>query len=263
MPGLLYESLPNLPETGIPAMRRLKLFASPRLIEPAPAQTRRFLTRHSGLALAAAAILLAPLAPYAYGQAAQAFDRPVLLAAAPETARSALEQADRHILVVRHARKADESCNAIDCPLGEPGEAMVAELAALIGEPPVDAALASAACRTVATAEAGGVWVTMHRAADTYALACGGGTVDQTRTAAMTEARESLARWTLVGEHSNTACLWVAAFAGDQAADSAGCVDGALEHDAYGDVFWLHRVAGDWQVALLPRVFDVDAVATE
>lgn len=244
-------------------MRLLTLFAKPQPVEPAPAQTRRVLLRHSALAVAAAAILLAPLAPYAYGQAAQGFDRPALLAAAPETARAALEQADRHILVVRHARKGDESCNAIDCPLSETGEAMVAELASLIGEPPVDSALASAACRAVATAEAGGTWVTMHRAADTYGLACGGGTVDQTRSEAMTDARGSLARWTLVGEHSNTACLWVSAFAGDEAADRAGCVDGALESDAYGDVFWLYRVAGDWQVALLPGVFDVDAVVTE
>lgn len=244
-------------------MRLHKPFESPLEMDPEPATARASLLRHSGLALLASALVLSPLVPYAYGQTAAGFDRPGLLAAAPEDSRAVLESADRHILVVRHARKADESCNAIDCPLGEPGEAMVNALGALIGEPPVDAALASAACRTVETAEAGGSWVTMHRAADSYALACGGGTVDRTRTEAMSEARDSHARWTLVGEHSNTTCLWVAAFAGDAAAEDAGCVEGALPSTAYGDVFWLYRTAGEWQVALLPRVFDVDAVATE
>jgi len=236
----------------------IDFFKAPMPIEPAPVESRTGLIRHGGLALAAAAIVLAPFAARTYAQDEMGFDRPLLLAEANDAQRAVLESADRHILVVRHAFKTSPDCNAIDCQLSADGEAQVAVLAGLLGETPVDAAYSSAACRAADTAAAGGLWVTMHRAADTYALACGGGTVDRTRDQAMTEARDGLARWTIVGEHSNTTCLWVAAFAGDDASIEAGCVEGRLDHDAYGDVFWLHRVAGEWAVIVLPRAFDID-----
>ena len=183
----------------------MNFFNTPHAMDPAPTESRAQIMRHSGLAVLAAILLLAPLAPFAYAQSQAAFDRPALLAEADDVLRADLERADRHILIVRHAYKVSPDCNAIDCALSETGEAQVAALAALIGEPPVDAAYSSAACRAAETAEAGGLWVTMHRAADTYALACGGGTVD-----------------------------------------------------AYGDVFWLYRLDGQWLATVLDDAFLIE-----
>ena len=84
------------------------------------------------------------------------FDRPALLALADPALQPALEAADQHVLVVRHARKTSPDCNGMSCPLSAQGEAMVVRLTELIGAPPVDRAYASAACRTRLTAAAGG-----------------------------------------------------------------------------------------------------------
>jgi|GEM_PF-1892862 len=192
--------------------------------------------------------------------AAGDFDRPALLALADAADRDALRAADRHILVVRHARKIAPDCNGMECPLSDRGEAMVARLSALLGETPVDRAYASAACRTRLTAAAGHADIVAHRAGDDYPADCTPGeTVDRLRSTAFAEARAEDARWTLVGEHSNTSCLWLGEFAGTEAAQDAGCEDGRLPHDAYGDVFWLHRGADGWDLTVLPGAFEVDA----
>ena len=237
----------------------------PKLFKPSGrdvAAPHMFATRRIALVFAGLAVLvMLPFGALAMTQEADdgLFDRPFLLGGAPDDLHDEIESADRHILVVRHARKESEDCNAIECPLGEPGQAMVATLAELIGDEPVDAAYASAACRTAATAEAGGAWVMMHRAGDNYPLACGGGTVDRTRAEAINDARESLNRWTLVAEHSNTVCLWVASFAGRDAALEAGCSEeGSVGSEAYGDIYWLYRVNGQWHAVTLPGVFDAE-----
>ena len=192
--------------------------------------------------------------------AAGDFDRPALLDLADAADREALQAAGQHILVVRHARKIAPDCNGMDCPLSERGEAMVARLSALLGKVPVDRAYASAACRTRLTAGAGHAAVTAHRAVDDYPADCTpGATVDRLRATAFAEARAGEARWTLVGEHSNTTCLWLAEFAGEAAAQDAGCEDGRLPHDAYGDVFWLYRHDDGWDLTVLPGAFEVDA----
>ena len=236
----------------------------PKLFKPSGrdvAAPHMFATRRVALVFAGLAVLvMLPFGALAMTQETAApFDRPLLLDGVPVELQEEVAAADRHILVVRHARKESEDCNAIECPLGEPGQAMVAALGELIGDEPVDAAYASAACRTAATAEAGGAWVMMHRAGDTYPLACGGGTVDRTRAEAINDARESLNRWTLVAEHSNTVCLWVASFAGRDAALEAGCSEeGSVGSEAYGDIYWLYRVNGQWRAVTLPGVFDAE-----
>lgn len=219
-----------------------------------------FNTRRIALVFAGLAVLvMLPFGALAMTQETDGlFDRPYLLGGAPDDLHEEIEAADRHILVVRHARKESEDCNAIECPLGQTGLVMVVTLSELLGDEPVDAAYSSAACRTSQTAEAGGAWVMMHRAADNYPLACGGGTVDRTRAEAINDARESLNRWTLVAEHSNTVCLWVASFAGETAATEAGCsAEGSVGSEAYGDIYWLYRVDGQWHAVTLPGVFDV------
>lgn len=237
----------------------MKLFPASRHLDAVPQlfRPRRIVMMFAGIAVLA----MLPFGALAMVQETDdLFDRPYLLGGAPDELHDDIERADRHILVVRHARKEAEDCNAIECPLGEPGLAMVETLGALIGDEPVDAAYASAACRTSATAEAGDAWVMMHRAADTYPLACGGGTVDRTRAEAINDARESLHRWTLVAEHSNTVCLWIANFAGVDGATAAGCNDeGSVGSEAYGDIYWLYRLDGQWRVVTLPGVFDADS----
>lgn len=137
---------------------------------------------------------------------------------------------------------------------------MVARLSDLLGDAPVDRAYASAACRTRLTAAAGGAGIVAHRAVDGLAEDCTPGVeIERLRSAAFAEAREGTERWTLVGEHSNTTCLWLTEFAGSAAAESAGCAEGRLPETAYGDVFWLHRTAGNWRLAILPGAFEVDA----
>lgn len=188
------------------------------------------------------------------------FDRPGLLALLPDGLSDPVGHADRHILIVRHARKISDDCNALDCPLSPEGETMVASLASLIGAPPVDAAYSSAACRTLRTAEAGGLAVVVHQAADGLESGCTPeDLVERSRADAFAEAASSDLRWTLVAEHSNTSCQWIVEFAGEAAAGQAGCTDGRLPDDAYGAIYWLYRDQGDWHVTVLPGAFDLSA----
>lgn len=187
----------------------------------------------------------------------EVFDRPSLLMAASEAARADIGRADRHILIVRHARKADEACNALDCPLGENGLAMVARLDVLLGEPDFDAVFSSSACRTYQTAlPAGGV--VQHAAAPTAAGMCGGGMADRTRAEAMDAAVSSGVRWTFVAEHSNTSCGWVASIAGSDTLEDTLCESGQLNSEDYGDIFWLYRTDGSWRLEVLEAAFDID-----
>lgn len=188
--------------------------------------------------------------------AADGFDRQMLLMAADESIRADIERADRHLLIVRHARKAEETCNALDCPLGESGRAMVARLDALLGEPDFDAVYSSGACRTYETAMPAGE-VIQHAAAASVPALCGGGIAERTRDDAIAEARASNARWSFVAEHSNTSCNWVAAIAGEEALAGTLCETGRLTSADYGDIFWLYRIAGEWRIDVLEGVFDV------
>lgn len=203
--------------------------------------------------------LLSLLAACAGPETASDFDRPALLELAPAGIAADLRRADRNILVVRHARKIAPDCNALDCPLSPLGGAMVARLADVIGSPEVDQAFSSAACRTLRTAEAGGHAVTVHQAADGLETDCAADDlVTRSRADAFAEAEASDARWTLVAEHSNTSCLWLEQFAGLAASQTAGCSDGRLADTAYGDIFWLYRTDGVWQVTVLPAAFEVE-----
>lgn len=186
-----------------------------------------------------------------------AFDRPSLLNAASDVARADIVRADRHILIVRHARKADESCNALDCPLGENGLAMVERLDILLGEPDFDAVFSSSACRTYQTALPAGD-VVQHAAAPSAADMCGGGIADRTRAEALDAAVASDARWTFVAEHSNTSCGWVAGIAGPELLEGTLCAGGQLESGDYGDIFWLYRTDGSWRLEVLEAAFDID-----
>ena len=200
------------------------------------------------------------LAACAGSETGSGFDRPALLERLPAGLATDIGRADRHILVVRHARKIAPDCNALDCPLSPLGTEMTVRLAELIGAPPVDQAFASAACRTLRTAEAGGQAVIVHQAADGLETGCTADDhVTRSRADAFAEAAASQARWTLVAEHSNTSCLWLAEFAGEAASQAAGCSDGRLEETAYGDVFWLYRLDDAWQLTVLPAAFEVAA----
>ncbi len=188
--------------------------------------------------------------------AQETFDRTGLLALAPDADRAAIRMADRHILVVRHARKISEDCNALDCPLSATGEAMVARLDSVLGEPDFDAVFSTGACRTYETARAAGE-VIQHAAAPSAPEMCGGGVAERTRADAFAEVMESDARWTLVAEHSNTSCGWVAAIAGDAALAGTLCESGQLSSSDYGDIFWLHRYGNAWQLTVLDGAFEV------
>lgn len=185
------------------------------------------------------------------------FDRPALLDAASPSFETYLREADRHILVVRHARKIAPDCNALNCQLSPRGEAMVARLAQLTGEAPFDAAYASAACRTVFTARAGGVDVVPHQAADGLETGCEvDEVITRSRAEAFAEALESDARWTIVAEHSNTVCQWLETVSGADSQQIANCVDGRLDHDSYGQVYWLFRRNGDdWGMVVIDGGF--------
>ncbi|WP_417476491.1 histidine phosphatase family protein [Maricaulis sp.] len=203
--------------------------------------------------------LLSILAACAGPETMTGFDRPGLLERAPADRSADLQRADRHILVVRHARKISSDCNALDCPLSPQGEAMVVRLAELIGTPAVDQAYSSAACRTLRTAEAGGQPVIAHQAGDGLETGCAAqDVITRSRAAAFADAAASDARWTLVAEHSNTSCLWLTQFAGPDASQAVGCSDGRLADQAYGDIFWLYQLEGGWQVTVLPSAFEVD-----
>jgi len=184
------------------------------------------------------------------------FDRVGLLEAAGDEARTDIMAADRHILIVRHARKAEESCNALDCPLGENGLAMVARLDVLLGEPDFDAIYSSGACRTYETALPAGA-VIQHAAAARAPAMCGGGIAERMRDDAIAEAVASDARWTFVAEHSNTSCSWVAAVAGEDALAGTLCDSGQLTSADYGDIFWLYRVGEVWTLEVLEGAFEV------
>jgi len=186
------------------------------------------------------------------------FDRPMLLESVSQDIQSEIVFADRHILIVRHARKISPDCNALNCQLSPRGEAMVSRLSDVLGREPFDAAYASAACRTTLTAEAGGSEVIVHQAAEGYETGCvEGEIISRQRREAFLDAHQADARWTLVGEHSNTSCLWLAEFAGLEASQQAGCVDGRLDHDAYGHIYWLYRHQGTWNLIRLESVFEV------
>lgn len=187
------------------------------------------------------------------------FDRPGLLERAAEGQQHELRAADRHILVVRHARKVAPDCNALDCGLSERGTAMVARLAETVGPEPFGAAFASSACRTMLTAAAGGVEVVAHQPVDGMGEGCSPGEpITRTRAEAFQEAYDSEARWTIAGEHSNTSCLWLAEFAGAEAATASGCSDGRLSSDAYGHIYWLYRLEGVWRLTVLEGAFEVE-----
>jgi len=184
------------------------------------------------------------------------FDRAGLLMEAQDSVHAEISAADRHILIVRHARKAEESCNALDCPLGENGLAMVSRLDALLGEPDFDAIYSSGACRTYETALPAGA-VVQHAAAARAPAMCGGGIAERTRDDAIAEAASSDARWTFVAEHSNTSCGWVAAIGGEETLVGSLCESGQLTSADYGDIFWLYRIGEDWHLEVLEGVFEV------
>jgi hypothetical protein len=205
-------------------------------------------------------ILFSMLTACARPEPVPEFDRPALLELAPAGMADDIRTADRHILVVRHARKVSPDCNALACPLSAQGEAMVARLDGLLGLPDMDQARSSAACRTLRTAEAGGGSVIVHQTADGLESGCSADDlVTRSRADAFAEAAASQARWTLVAEHSNTTCLWLSQFAGLAASEAVGCSDGRLVDAAYGDIFWLYRLDGVWQLTALPAAFEVDA----
>lgn len=185
------------------------------------------------------------------------FDRPALLMAASEVMRADIAGADRHILIVRHARKADEACNALDCALGENGLAMVERLDVLLGEPDFDAVFSSSACRTYQTALPAGE-VVQHAAAVSAAEMCGGGVAERTRDDALEEAAFSDARWTFVAEHSNTSCGWVEEIAGADTLAGTLCESGQLSSEDYGDIFWLYRTGGNWYLEVLEAAFEIE-----
>ena len=186
------------------------------------------------------------------------FDRPELFEAVPQDIQSEIRSADRHILVVRHARKISPDCNALNCPLSPRGQAMVSRLSDVLGAAPFEAAFASAACRTALTAAAGGVGVLVHQAAEGYETGCiEGDIISRQRSEAFADARLSDDRWTIVGEHSNTTCLWLSEFAGQDASQVVGCTDGRLDHDAYGHVYWLYQNQDIWSLTRLESVFEV------
>lgn len=207
-------------------------------------------------ALIAVTIIASGIVLSATALADDRFDRPALLLTASEATRADIAAADRHILIVRHARKADEDCNALDCPLGENGLAMVARLDVLLGEPDFDAVYSSSACRTYQTALAAG-GVMQHAASPAAADLCGGGFAERTRADAIEAAGSSNARWTFVAEHSNTSCGWVSGIAGADVLAGTLCESGQLSSEDYGDIFWLYRTGGGWRLEILEAAFEI------
>lgn len=204
----------------------------------------------------AVATILAGVIMSVSARAQDGFDRMGLLELAHAEDQAAIRSADRHILLVRHARKISEDCNALDCPLGEAGVAMVERLDTLLGEPDFDAVYSSGACRSVNTVEIAGP-VIQHAAAERAPGMCGGGDAIRSREVAIAEAAASSARWTIVAEHSNTTCTWLAAIAGEAALAGTLCESGSLTSENYGDIFWLYGSDGHWQLTELRGVFDV------
>lgn len=204
-------------------------------------------------------LMTATLGLGACGELSGNANHAVLFGLAPEAVREELRAADRHVLVVRHALKVSPDCNGMECPLSPEGDMMVERLAALIGDTPVDRAFSSAACRTRLTAAAGGIDVVAHQAMDGYAVGClEGEIVDRLRADAYADVDAAATGWTLVGEHSNTSCLWMSAYAGPEAAQAAGCDgEGRLSEDAYGDIFWLYGTGEDWSLVVLPGAFSI------
>ena len=86
---------------------------------------------------------------------------------------------------------------------------------------------------------------------------CGGGVAERTRRDALAEVAGSDARWTLIAEHSNTTCGWLAAIAGAGILAGTPCESGRLASSDYGDIFWLHGRDGSWELTVLRGAFDV------
>ncbi|WP_421789455.1 histidine phosphatase family protein [Hyphobacterium sp.] len=227
-------------------MKRIRSLARVRTGHRTYWQTAAF----AALTVLAGLLLSAPVL------AQECFDRAELLSLTGDADRPRLIAADRHVLIVRHARKVSEDCNALDCPLGIAGQAMVTRLDTLLGPEDFDAVYSSSACRTYETALAAGP-VEQHAAAPSATALCGGGEADRSRADAQVDVSSSDARWTLVAEHSNTTCGWVGAIAGEDALAGTLCESGRLSSADYGDIFWLHRIDGVWQLTVLEGVFDV------
>jgi hypothetical protein len=102
--------------------------------------------------------------------------------------------------------------------------------------------------------------VQSHRAADGLSKGCDEGErIDRLRSEAFADARNSDKRWTLVAEHSNTVCQWLAEFVPEDAAarENAGCHDGRLASSAYGSIYWLYRADGTWKLITLGNAFEI------
>lgn len=187
-----------------------------------------------------------------------------LLALAPDDVRGALETAYRHVIVVRHAQR-DPECGDISCPLTPEGEAAVARLGLLLEGPRFDAAYASAACRTAATAHAAGVRPVVYRVVDELTEGCAALDLepgDYTRTQAQTDVTASPVPWTLIADHSNFVCEWPAALGADLL---DVCLSGTIEETNYGDIFWLYQPAegAGWGIVHLVDAFATDEPATQ
>lgn len=178
-----------------------------------------------------------------------------LLALAPPADQGALAAADQHVLVARHARKT-EGCNALDCTLTDEGRAEVDRLAALLDGAAIDAAYASAACRTAATAMAAGVPVTVYRAVDQLDGGCDALELtpgDFTRALAIGRVNAGAAGWTLVADHSNFICGWAQSLAG---ITPSICSLAGVDESRYGDLIWLSRTrGGPWRVTVIEHAF--------
>lgn len=217
------------------------------------------------LSAAATCSLLAALSACASDGAPPADDSgPNLRALAPAESLAAIDAAQRHVLVVRHARR-DPACHGLACPLTDEGETEVVRLAEMLADIEFDAVLASAACRTALTAQgASGVTPVVYRAGDDYAEGCeaaGLSPGDFTRSEAITQVAASDATWTLIGDHSNRVCGWME---GLGAGAPAPCTESNVPETDYGDIFWgFQSPDGDWSHVVLVNAFAGDDPAEE
>lgn len=223
--------------------------------------------RTTFLSAAATCSLLAGLAACASdGDGAPPNDAvdPALRALAPAERLEAIDAAQRHVLVVRHARR-DPACHDLSCPLTDEGEAEVERLAELLAGVEFDAVLASAACRTALTAQgASGMAPEVYRAGDDYAEGCevaGLSPGEFTRSEAIAQVATSDATWTLIGDHSNRVCGWME---GLGAGSPAPCSNSNVPETDYGDIFWgFQSPDGEWSHVVLIDAFAGDDPAEE